>query len=202
MTGAPHGAPIVTEHLVLRSWREADRAPFAAMNADPRVMEHFPSTLDRPASDSVMDRLEAHDAAHGFTFWAMEERATGDFAGFTGLVHVGFDAPFTPAVEIGWRLPVAFWGRGLASEAARASLEFGFAALALPQIVAFAPNRHLASRRVMERIGMRRSPVDDFIHPKVPADHPLQPFVLYRTGRAAWGQIPTSEHDFPKEPQS
>ena len=200
MTAAPHGGPIETERLILRGWREADRAPFAAMNADPRVMAIFPSTLDRPASDALVDRLQAHDAAHGFTFWALEDRRSGEFAGFTGLVRVTFEAPFAPAVEIGWRLPTAFWGQGIASEAARASLAFGFDRLALPEIVSFTPNRHTASRRVMERIGMRHDPAGDFNHPKWAPGHPMQPFVLYRISRAAWGETPTTEHDFPKEP--
>ncbi|WP_088348891.1 MULTISPECIES: GNAT family N-acetyltransferase [Rhodomicrobium] len=199
MTDAVLSHPILTERLILRCWQEADRDPFAAMNADPRVMEYFPSTLDRAASDAVVDRLQAHDAAHGFTFWALEDRATGDFAGFTGLAHVGFAAHFVPVVEIGWRLPVAYWGRGIASEAARASLAFGFGRLALTEIVAFTPNRHLASRRVMERIGMKRDPADDFVHPRMPPDHPLQPFVLYRTSRAAWAETPAAEHDSLKE---
>ena len=181
----PH---IETERLLLRPWRESDRAPWAAMNADPRVRAFFPGLLSREASDASMNDLAGRLARDGFTFWAVEEKATGAFAGFTGLTRVDFEAAFTPCVEIGWRLAHAFWGRGLAAEAARASLDHGFGPLGLEEIVAFAAAGNLRSRRVMERIGMSRSPDTEFIHPKMPADHPLQPCVLYRITRSAHAQ--------------
>jgi RimJ/RimL family protein N-acetyltransferase len=171
---------IETQRLLLRPWREADREPWAAMNADPRVRQFFPGLLDRERSDASIDLFMERLARDGFTFWAMEEKATGAFVGFTGLSRVDFEAPFTPCVEVGWRLAHAFWKRGLASEAALASLDFGFDRQHLPEIVAFTTSRNLRSRRVMERIGMRRDPHGDFIHPKMPPDHPLQPSVLYR----------------------
>lgn len=204
MTAARLSNSILTERLVLRRWRETDRAPFAAMNADARVMEFFPRPLDRNTSDDVIDKFEAHCQEHGFAFWALEERATGEFAGFTGLMRFDFNAPFSPGVEIGWRLPAAFWGRGLASEAALASLAFGFEMLNLPEIVAFTPVSNARSRRVMEGIGMARDlGGGDFIHPKMPADHRLQPCVLYRIRQAAAArQDPAAGHHHQTEPRS
>ena len=112
---------LVTERLLLRAWRPADRTPFAALNGDPEVMRHFPALLSRRESDSLADRIEEDLEREGWGLWAMEERATGAFLGFTGLQRPGFDAPFMPAVEIGWRLARPAWGHGYASEAARAS---------------------------------------------------------------------------------
>ena len=157
------------------------------MNADAQVRAFFMKPLTRAESDASIDSFKTHQAEHGFSFWAIEEKATGAFAGLTGLKRTRFQAPFTPCIEIGWRLPVAFWGRGLASEAARASLRFGFQALKLNEIYSFAPHSNLRSQRVMERIGMIRAEGEDFILPGIPADHALQPFVLYRianSGRA------------------
>lgn len=176
-------APITTPRLILRAWLDDDRAPFAEMNADPRVMAFFPTILDRKASDAVMDTLKAHFAAYGFGLCALELRGAGEFVGFTGLKRISFDAPFAPEVEIGWRLMHPFWGRGLASEAARAAMEYGFKILRLPEIVAITPVRNLRSRRVMERIGMTHDPQDDFAHPKLPAESDLQPCALYRIRR-------------------
>lgn len=177
----PH---IETDRLWLRSWRDSDREPWAAMNADPLVRAFFPGLLDRVASDASIDVFQHRFAKDGFSFWAAEEKATGLFAGFIGLSRVDFEAAFTPCVEIGWRLAYPFWGRGLASEGARASLAYGFGRLGLPEIIAFATSGNLRSRRVMERIGMYRVEDGDFIHPKMPPDHPLQPSVLYRITNA------------------
>lgn len=174
--------PINTERLILRGWRDSDREPFAAMCADPAVMEFLPKRLTREECDAYIDALRAHQAAHGFCFWALEDRATGAFAGYTGLRRTGFDAHFTPAVEFGWRLPVAFWGRGFASEAARACLDYGFGPLKLREIVAVTAPRNARSRAVMRRLGMSYDPAEDFIHPLMAADHPLQPCTLYRIG--------------------
>ena len=171
---------IKTERLLLRGWRDADREPFAAMCADRRVMEFFPSIQSREQSDAVIDRLNSHIDRHGFGFWALEDRASGAFLGFTGLSNVGFDAHFTPAVEIGWRLAQRFWGIGYAREAARASIAFGFGTLRLQQIVSFAAIANTRSRQVMERIGMTRDPGGDFDMPNLPEVHPLRRHVLYR----------------------
>ena len=171
---------LVTDRLILRRWRPEDRAPFAAMNADPVVMEHFPAPLTASESDALVDRIEAGFDARPFGLWALERRADGAFLGFTGLSDVGFDAHFTPAVEVGWRLAAFAWGQGYASEAARASLRHGFDTVGLAQIVSFTARRNTRSSAVMERIGMTRDPADDFDHPRLAAGHPLRPHVLYR----------------------
>lgn len=169
-----------TERLILRRWRPEDRAPFAAMNADPRVMEHFPAVLDRAASDALVDRIERSFDARGYGLWALERRADAAFLGFTGLLDVGFEAPFAPALEVGWRLDAGAWGQGYASEAARASVAHAFAVVGVDEVVSFTARRNTRSIAVMERIGMRRDPAGDFDHPLVAVGHPLRPHVLYR----------------------
>jgi RimJ/RimL family protein N-acetyltransferase len=187
---------VETERLLLRPWRDSDREPWPAMNADPRVREFFPGLLTRDRSDASIDLFMECFARDGFCFWAVEEKASARFAGFTGLHRVDFDAIFTPCVEIGWRLTHRFWGRGLSSEAARASLDYGFGRLGLSEIVAFTPMGNVGSRKVMERIGMSRDQGGTFIHPKMPPDHSLQPSVLYRItrhGHARAKQINSAE---------
>jgi RimJ/RimL family protein N-acetyltransferase len=171
---------IETARLLLRDWRASDREPFHRINSDPRVMEYFPAPLSREESDSLIARIEAHQAQHGFTFFAAELRHTAQFIGFIGMVHTPFEAHFTPCVEIGWRLAAEFWGQGLATEGAHAVLRFGFDELKLPEIVALTVPANLRSRRVMEKLGMTCNPADDFDHPRLPPGHPLRPHVLYR----------------------
>lgn len=168
---------IQTTRLLLRRWREADRSPFAALNADTRVMEHFPSVLTRAESDALVDRIEAHFERHGFGLWAVEVPGQEPFTGFVGLAVPSFNAHFTPCVEIGWRLAVDWWGRGYATEAARAVLTIGFGPLALREIVSMTVPENERSRRVMERLGMARDPADDFDHPSLPD---RRRHVLYR----------------------
>ena len=175
--------PPPTARLVLRRWRAVDREPFAAMNADARVMEHFPATLSRAESDALADRIDEQFATLGYGLWAIEVPGHTAFAGFCGLAIPRFEAPFTPCVEIGWRLAAEWWGRGYATEAARAVLAFGFDTLALPEIVSFTTTTNQRSQRVMERIGMRRDPADDFDHPLLPPGHQLRRHVLYRRRR-------------------
>jgi RimJ/RimL family protein N-acetyltransferase len=179
-----------TERLILRAWRESDREPFAALTADPEVMRFFPSVLTREESDALADKIEEHMRAHGFTFWAVEERTSGAFVGFVGLARTPFEAHFTPCVEIGWRLAKSAWGKGYASEAARESLRFGFEELGLDEIVSFTAESNVPSRKVMERIGMRRDP-RAFDHPRVAPGHPLCRHVLYRLPREVWKRRPT-----------
>jgi ribosomal-protein-alanine N-acetyltransferase len=174
---------LLTERLRLRRWRPSDRDPFAALNADPEVMEHFPAPLPRAESDALIDAIEAGFEARGFGLWAVEARASGALLGFTGLSVPSFDAPFTPAVEIGWRLAREAWGRGYATEAARAAAALGFDALGLAEIVSFTAVANARSRAVMERLGMTRDPADDFDHPRVAAGDPLRRHVLYRLRR-------------------
>lgn len=171
---------LVTERLVLRHWRPEDREPFAAMNADPAVMEYFVERLTRTESDAFVDRIEAHFAEHGTGLWAVAERHTHAFLGFTGLNWTTFEAPFTPAWEIGWRLGRSAWGHGYATEAAAAALADGAGRLGIGEVVSFTSVVNVRSQRVMERLGMTRDPVEDFDNPKVPAGNPLRPHVLYR----------------------
>lgn len=169
-----------TERLLLRPWREEDREPFAAMNADPAVMEYFPATLNREKSDALAQRIDSDIQRLGYGFWAAEIPGEASFIGFVGIVAANSDMPFAPAIEIGWRLAKEHWGRGLASEGARAAADFGFGALGLEQIVALAAAGNTRSRRVMERLGMRRAPAEDFLYPTLATDHPIAPHVLYR----------------------
>lgn len=169
-----------TERLLLRAWRPEDRAPFAAMNADPRVMEFYPRTLTREESDALADRIEGHFARYGFGMWAVEVPGVAPFIGLVGIAHVPYEAPFTPAVELGWRLAPEHWGRGYATEAARESARCAFEALGLPSLVAFTVLANVRSQRVMQRLGMTRDPADDFDHPRLPEGHRLRRHVLYR----------------------
>lgn len=173
-----------TERLILRGWESRDLTPFAAMNADARVMEFFPSTLTLEESRASIERAREKIARTGFHFQPIEEKATGGFAGFVGLTKVDFEAPFTPAVEVGWRLPVDCWGKGYASEAATAWLAHAFGALGLDEVVSFTAEANHRSRAVMSRIGMTHDPDGGFLHPALPADHPLAMHVLYRIRQA------------------
>jgi RimJ/RimL family protein N-acetyltransferase len=174
---------IRTDRLHLRLWRDEDLPAFAALNADPKVMEFFPKLLDRAESDAFAARIREGFDARGFGLWAVEVPGIADFIGFVGLSVPQFEAHFTPCVEIGWRLAREHWGRGYASEAARAALDFGFRGLGLDQIVSFTTLANWRSRRVMERIGMTRTPEDDFEHPVLPEGHALRRHVLYRIDR-------------------
>jgi RimJ/RimL family protein N-acetyltransferase len=172
-----------TDRLLLRRWAPADREPFASLNADARVMEHFPAILSRDESDTLAEQIEAHFDRHGFGLWAVEIPGLTPFAGFVGLSIPRFEAHFTPCVEVGWRLATDYWGRGFATEGARAALEFGFGSLRLEEIVSFTVPGNGRSRRVMERTGMTHNAADDFDHPALSAGHPLRRHVLYRIAR-------------------
>lgn len=172
--------------LLMRQWRDDDLPAFAQMCADPQVMRYFPQPLSRMESAKLIGRVRGHFAEYGFGFWALERKDSGEFIGFTGLSVVGFEAGFTPAVEIGWRLAREHWGLGYASEAAWTVLGCGFEHLDLDEIVAFAAVNNLPSQKVMQAIGMRNDPADNFDHPKLPSGHPLRPHVLYRINRAGW----------------
>ncbi len=174
-----------TPRLLLRAWRDEDREPFAAMNADPEVMRYFPDVMSREASDALADRIEEIHAEQGFTLWAVEviesDRGATSFAGFTGLMSPSFDPPFEhaePCVEVGWRLSRDWWGLGIATEAARASVAYGFDIAGLDEIVSFTTPANEPSWRVMERIGMHKT--EEFDHPRAePADW-WRRHVLYR----------------------
>ncbi len=170
---------IETERLLLRAWREADKAPFAALNADPEVRRYFPSTMTRGESDASVGRIADHFARHGYGFWAGERKSDGAFLGFNGLNALGQDHPLHSCVEIGWRLARSAWGQGYASEGALAALAYGFDALGLDEIVAFTASGNARSEAVMRRIGMVREAARDFDHPAIAEGHPLRRHIVY-----------------------
>ena len=169
---------IETGRLLLRQWKPEDREPFALLNADPEVMRYFPATLSRTESDAMADRIQSALNQRKWGLFAAELRSKQAFIGFIGLSVPGFEAFFTPCVEIGWRLAREHWNQGLATEGARAIARFAFENLKLPSIVSFTAEENLPSRRVMEKIGMRHEA--DFDHPKLAQGHPLRRHVLYR----------------------
>ncbi len=178
---------LVGPRVRLRQWRDDDLAPFAAMNADPAVMRHFPAALTRTESDAMAGRARASMAVNGFGAWALEVPQIG-FAGFVGLTRVPFEASFSkleaPATEIGWRLCRKAWGHGYASEAARLALAHGFEVLALGEIVSFTTLGNTPSQRVMQRIGMLEA--GHFENPRLPTGHPMRPHVVYRLDCGSW----------------
>lgn len=178
---------LTTDRLLLRRWHESDRAPFAALNADPEVMRYFPSTRTRAESDALVDRLDAAIEADGFGLWAVERHDSGAFVGFVGLSRPTFDPALVGQVEIGWRLAREAWGQGVATEAAREVVRFAFdpSGADLPALVSFTAATNEPSRRVMRRLGMTHDPADDFEHPALPRGHALRPHVLYRLSRAS-----------------
>jgi RimJ/RimL family protein N-acetyltransferase len=184
---------VTTDRLILRRWRDSDREAFARMNSDSRVMEFFPAVLSREESDALVDRAEAHFRGHGFGPCAAELRGDGAFIGFIGLSIPAFEAHFTPCVEVGWRLAVDYWGRGLATEGARAAVRYGFETLGFEEIVSFTVPANVRSRRVMEKLGMTRNPADDFDHPRLPERHQLRRHVLYRLRGADWEYATTTD---------
>ncbi|WP_345409668.1 GNAT family N-acetyltransferase [Nonomuraea salmonea] len=167
----------------MRRWREEDKEPFAAMNADPEVMEHFPALMTREESDAFVDRIERQFDERGYSLWALEVRDSGRFIGFTGLALQTFDVPFLPAVEIGWRLTRSAWGHGYAIEAARRAARYAFEEAGLDAIISMTAVQNRRSRSVMERLGMTRDPAEDFDHPRLPKDSPILRHVLYRLHR-------------------
>jgi RimJ/RimL family protein N-acetyltransferase len=171
------------ERVLLREWRPNDLEPFAALNADPRVMEHYPAPLTRTQSDAfVLDRIIPQFAERGFGLWAVEVPDVAPFVGYVGLDVPSFEADFTPCVEIGWRLAFPHWGHGYATEAARVAIAFGFERTGLDEIVSFTAPVNRRSIAVMERLGMRYA--GEFDHPRLPAGHRLRRHVLYRISQA------------------
>jgi RimJ/RimL family protein N-acetyltransferase len=173
---------LITERLILRPWRDSDRAPFAAMNADPQVMTFYASTMTPAESDEAIARYQAALARDGFAFLVAELRSTGAFAGAIGAQTMRDAVPNLPqpAVEIGWRLPRALHGQGLATEGARATVDFCFHTLNLPEVVAITALGNRPSRHVMEKLGMTHRPGLDFDHPRIPANHPHLRHTLYQ----------------------
>ena len=179
--------PISTPRLLLRRWTSDDLAPFAALNADPEVMEHFPATMSRAASDDfVAQRIAPHFEEHGYGLWAVDRTDRDEFIGFIGLMWQTFDAPFTPALEVGWRLARPHWGHGFATEGATAAISYGFSQKGIDEIVSMTAVVNARSIAVMERLGMQREPAEDFEHPRVPVGSPLRRHVLYRMPAELW----------------
>jgi RimJ/RimL family protein N-acetyltransferase len=170
-----------TRRCVLRQWKDSDLPPWAAMNADAQVRRYFPGIASEEQARGEAERCRDAIAQRGWGMWALEVPGMLPFAGFVGLNVPHYDAPWVPAVEIGWRLSSAAWGQGLATEAAQAALGFGFARLGLREIVAITVPTNAPSRRVMDRLGMVHDADGDFDHPRVESGHPLQRHVLYRT---------------------
>jgi RimJ/RimL family protein N-acetyltransferase len=180
VTAPPDVPELCTGRLRLRAWRPEDRVPFAALNADPVVMEFYMSTMTRAESDAYADRIDAELIAQSWGLWAVEVVDGAPFIGYVGFKAVGFTAPFTPAIEVGWRLAAEHWNRGYATEAARAAVDHGFGTLGFGDIVSFTSVVNLRSERVMQKLGMTHAPGDDFDHPGIPEGHPLRRHVLYR----------------------
>jgi RimJ/RimL family protein N-acetyltransferase len=168
---------IRTERLLMRRWRESDRQPFAALNADPLTMVYFPEALDREASDALVDRIESRFDRLGYGLWALEVAETGQFIGFTGLSPMPDDVPGAGGTEVGWRLTRHAWHRGYATEAARAALDVAFRGVGLTEIWSMTAVLNEPSQGVMRRIGLRE--IARFDHPSVPEGHPLRPHVTY-----------------------
>lgn len=177
---------LTTARLRLRPWRDEDLEPFAGLNADPRVREFFPSLQTHQESADSMRRIRDHWQRRGYGLWAVDVIGGAPFIGFIGLAVPSFDAAFMPCVELGYRLAFEHWGQGYATEGSRAALDFGFNSLGPPEIVAMTAVGNERSRRVMERLGMRRNPADDFDHPNIVAGHPLRRHVLYRVAARDW----------------
>ncbi len=177
---------LATERLLLRRWRDEDLDPYAALNADPVVMEHMPSLLSREESAAHIVAMERGWDQRGFGLWAVERRDTGELVGFVGCNDPGFEAPFMPAVEVGWRLARSHWGHGFATEAAVASLDDVFERVGLEQVVSFTTPPNHRSQAVMTRVGLRRDPAGDFEHPRLPEGHRLRHHLLYRVSADEW----------------
>ncbi|WP_057463215.1 GNAT family N-acetyltransferase [Pseudovibrio sp. POLY-S9] len=176
---------IETERLVLRRWEERDLEGLVQMNADPQVMEFFPAVMSRQDSERMFERLMAKQVKYGFGTPVVEERASGRFLGFCGLGVPTYPEPlpFDPCVEIGWRFIPGAWGRGIAQEASRIWLRFGFETLRLDEIVSFTSAINQRSEKVMQRLGMVRDASADFDHPLIEEGHPLRRHVLYRLSK-------------------
>jgi RimJ/RimL family protein N-acetyltransferase len=174
---------LTTERLILRPWQDEDLEPLFAINGDPESMRYFAATMTRAESDAWAARMRVHFAEHGWGFWVVAEAASGDFVGVVGLMTIPWQADFTPAVEIGWRIGARFRRQGYAEEAARAALGFGFAALGLASIVAFTVPGNAASWKLMEKLGMRHE--GEFDHPRLPEGHHYRRHLLYRLPEAS-----------------
>ncbi len=190
-----HTAIIQTERLILRQWCDRDIDPYRKLNADPKVMEFFPATWTQEESDASLQSARNHIEKYGWGKWAVSLQETDEFIGRIGLEDIDFQASFSPNIELGYRIAYKHWGKGYATEGAKAALEYGFQRLKLEEIVAFTPTQNLRSQIVMQRIGMHHSPKDDFDHPKLPKEHRLSRHVLYRLGLDEWQKMQNTVND-------
>ena len=174
-----------TKRLILRQWRKEDLDAFSSLNADPEVMEFFPSVLSKKESDEMAEKIEKLISNRGWGFWAVETKNEGEFIGFVGLHEPYYDLPFNPCVEIGWRLAKKHWGKGYATEAGNTALEFGFDKLKLSEVYSFATVHNMKSQAVMERLKLKNT-MSNFNHPVVPKDSPLREHVLYKIDKQSW----------------
>ena len=179
---------INTKRLLLRTWRPEDVRPYWLINQDQKVLEFLPGPLSLEQIETFIDGANRQQELKGYCLWAVELKETGALLGFVGLQYIDYEARFTPAVEIGWRLCSAYWGSGYASEGALAALEYGFNECGLKKVVSFTVPANLRSQRVMQKIGMQRDFGGNFAHPKLPTDHPLSQHILYRITKAAYLQ--------------
>ena len=185
---------LTTERLILRPWLESDLAAFVALGQDEAVMRYFPQLLSAAQSLEFAQKIRQRFADNGWGFWPVQCQRSQQFIGFVGLNRPQIQLPFmetcpekaeTPCIEIGWRLASQYWGQGLAPEAANAALDFAFTQLQLDEVVSFTATSNLPSQRVMQKIGMSQRQAN-FLHPSVPAEHPLCEHVLYNITRNEW----------------
>ncbi|RUP38088.1 MAG: N-acetyltransferase [Acinetobacter sp.] len=177
---------IETERLILRTWQEQDADAYFQINQDPKVIEFLRGPLTMEQVNDFIPAVNRHSERHGYTLWAAELKETGELMGFIGLNYTDWESDFTPAVEVGWRLGSQFWGKGYATEGAKASLKYGFKQCGLKEIVSFTVPANVRSLRVMEKIGLKRDLKGDFAHPKIAANHKLSHHVLYRLSAAEY----------------
>lgn len=177
-----------TERMVFRDWRELDTVPFRAMNKDPRVMEFFPNTLSDTQTDAFISRINDEFSTYGYGLFAVDEKDKGAFIGFIGFHWAAFQSEFTPCIEIGWRLIFKAWGKGFATEGAKACLKYGFEQLGFDKVLSFTSATNTRSQKVMKKIGMTKSA--EFNHPNVCEDSPLKPHVLFKITQADWRALP------------
>ena len=177
---------LFTSRLKLTVFSQSHLSELVRLNADPEVMRYFPATLSSEESAALLQRIIEHQRINEYSLFALHLKESDAFVGWCGLMRVPFSAHFTPAVEIGWRLNKIFWGKGLASEAAKSILRFGFLDLGLSKIVSFTAELNQPSIRVMQKIWMKCNPEDTFNHPKLPSNHPLQRHIIYRLQKTDW----------------
>lgn len=179
-----------TDRLILRTWNDHDLKPMFEINQDPNVMEYFPALQDLEMTKQFINKVNVHFEKHGYTLYATIRKNSGEFIGFIGLLMADFEAHFTPAAEIGWRLSSKHWGQGFATEGAKAVLDHAFSVLKIPEIVSFAAAGNVKSIRVMQKIGLQHHEEDDFDHPKLDDTSPLKRHVLYRLSRKEYLRPP------------